>query len=662
MDNKVRFIPDTLFNLKTILKISLIYLSLSLGFQGYGQTPFTCEGQLFLTLEPNNAQQLVQISIDPFSNETVFSTINDDLGVQVNAIGYRITDNLIYGIDPTRYHLYRIDALGNVEVLTTLNLNSDFFYFAGDVSQDGNYLMIIGSDKTEGGSRNSLLVRIDLRDPSYSFTVSQMNGAYPIFDIAFDPTSGTLFGYISGLQNSLLVTINPNTGAITRRYPFNRIRSAAGLFFDAFGNLYAYGGEGNNNTMYRVNKETGQFSFYAAGTEVENADASSCPYTIEIIKTVSPEVAVPCAELEYTFKIANGSGRSIEGIDFYDELPPGFTLLSIISNPYVGTIDASVQPNALKIDDMVIPIGVDSIVILVEVGNIDPGIYANQALLTDLPIDLGDDRVSDNPNTPAEDDSTKVQILGVVGDTFKVDLVLCHRDQLILDASRYGLEYMWSTGAESSQIQTLEGGQYTAIAWFGCDTNYVEYNVLGSEITVSWPGDDIIDIKLGETVDLLPMILNTGNTTIPLWTDPLTNSLSCADCIQTTAYPFFNAVYNFTAENELGCMDSIQVAVRVDKTRDIFVPNVFTPNNDGTNDFFFLQSSDFAIIKTFRIFNRWGDKVYDKGAPSNIESSVGWDGSYRGQKVDAAVFVWTAEIEFLDGLVEVFSGDVTVLK
>ncbi|MEZ4983206.1 MAG: gliding motility-associated C-terminal domain-containing protein [Saprospiraceae bacterium] len=77
------------------------------------------------------------------------------------------------------------------------------------------------------------------------------------------------------------------------------------------------------------------------------------------------------------------------------------------------------------------------------------------------------------------------------------------------------------------------------------------------------------------------------------------------------------------------------------------------------NDFFYPQSLNNIVgnVKSLLIFDRWGNLVFEnKNFQSNEEQS-GWDGNYNGKPMDTNVFVWFAEIEFLDGTKEIFKGD-----
>ena len=92
----------------------------------------------------------------------------------------------------------------------------------------------------------------------------------------------------------------------------------------------------------------------------------------------------------------------------------------------------------------------------------------------------------------------------------------------------------------------------------------------------------------------------------------------------------------------------------------LFIPNSFSPNNDGNNDILFVRGSGIKNIKLF-IYNRWGEKVY-QCSMLNIQCSKGWDGTYRGKKLNAGVFVYYIEVEFVDGQFIRQKGNVTLIR
>nr|MBX2877474.1 gliding motility-associated C-terminal domain-containing protein [Saprospiraceae bacterium] len=111
------------------------------------------------------------------------------------------------------------------------------------------------------------------------------------------------------------------------------------------------------------------------------------------------------------------------------------------------------------------------------------------------------------------------------------------------------------------------------------------------------------------------------------------------------------------------CQAEATVFVQVNKNRRVYIPNAFSPNLDGNNDYFYIHGdNDIVAIESLRIFTREGLLIYqdDNFMPNDPIHS--WDGSYKGQRLSSAVFVYVAEITFVDGLTEVFKGDVALVR
>jgi gliding motility-associated-like protein len=93
------------------------------------------------------------------------------------------------------------------------------------------------------------------------------------------------------------------------------------------------------------------------------------------------------------------------------------------------------------------------------------------------------------------------------------------------------------------------------------------------------------------------------------------------------------------------------------------VPNVFSPNDDYINDYVTVFSNDVnAIVLEFEIFDRWGEKVF-RGTdfPVNVPE-LGWDGRFKGQYMNPAVFVYVAKVRFTNNTIRVISGDITLVR
>ncbi|WP_084288961.1 Ig-like domain-containing protein [Pedobacter nyackensis] len=88
----------------------------------------------------------------------------------------------------------------------------------------------------------------------------------------------------------------------------------------------------------------------------------------------------------------------------------------------------------------------------------------------------------------------------------------------------------------------------------------------------------------------------------------------------------------------------------------VFVPNTFTPNNDGKNDVLYVYGNSIAKMK-FGIYNQWGQFIYE-----SVNVQNGWDGTHKGQAQPNGVYVYLLDLEFSDGTKEIKKGTITILR
>tara|TARA_R110000737_G_C14346195_1_gene444270 strand:- start:205 stop:672 length:468 start_codon:yes stop_codon:yes gene_type:complete len=139
----------------------------------------------------------------------------------------------------------------------------------------------------------------------------------------------------------------------------------------------------------------------------------------------------------------------------------------------------------------------------------------------------------------------------------------------------------------------------------------------------------------------------------------------CADCLDQTLTPPVTTFYILDITNDKGCtaQDNLTIFVHLEQT--IFVPNIFSPDNDGRNDLFYITTDDDveARVNYMKIFDRWGNLVYfsENFEPNN--HSLGWDGTFKGKTLNSQVLVYVIEVEFtLESEVrtQLFKGDITI--
>ena len=220
-------------------------------------------------------------------------------------------------------------------------------------------------------------------------------------------------------------------------------------------------------------------------------------------------------------------------------------------------------------------------------------------------------------------------------------------------------------GQALSQQQTffnLPAGNYPILVQdaLGCEYELEAFLEEGNDLMVDLGVD--LDVKLGQEVELEAAVNIPENELASIsWT--AADSLSCYDCLRPVVRPTTSGSYLVRVVDENGCAAQDQLILFLNKKRNIFVPNVFSPDGDGANDIFLVFAGpDVVKIRSFLVFNRWGESVFEVYGPPPNDPAFGWDGTYRGEPCNGAVFAWFAEVEFVDGVVELFKGDVALLR
>jgi gliding motility-associated-like protein len=213
---------------------------------------------------------------------------------------------------------------------------------------------------------------------------------------------------------------------------------------------------------------------------------------------------------------------------------------------------------------------------------------------------------------------------------------------------------------DSPVFDGLPQGEYLLAVM---DANGCLAEVSGTLIAPQIPeielGEDY-EISLGDFSTLNPLINNIEIQNI-VWQS--TEVLDCFNCLEPQVMPLQSGYYILSIESIDGCIAVDSVFIAVSKFRKLFVPNVFSPNFDGLNDFFTIFGGpEVAMIRQFSVFNRWGALVFDT---RNIEpgiESLGWNGTFKGKDQNTGVYVWMIEVEFIDGVVLRYSGSITLVK
>lgn len=134
------------------------------------------------------------------------------------------------------------------------------------------------------------------------------------------------------------------------------------------------------------------------------------------------------------------------------------------------------------------------------------------------------------------------------------------------------------------------------------------------------------------------------------------DGILCRPCPNTQIMPQNSGYYRIEAVNEFGCKAIDEVFIEVTKDFSIYIPNIFTPNDDGMNDVFLIYGAGFTDLK-LTIFDRWGEKLYE-----SEDQLKGWDGTYKSELSKNDVYVYLVTFKSLDGKIHTRTGHVTLMK
>ncbi len=202
--------------------------------------------------------------------------------------------------------------------------------------------------------------------------------------------------------------------------------------------------------------------------------------------------------------------------------------------------------------------------------------------------------------------------------------------------------------------ELTESGVYCTdtISSTGCDSMYCLNLLVLPNPSISITPDEGF-IKIGDSLQLEV----TGNFTTVIWSP--NEAISCIECVNPIVSPSQTTWYYVQAIDANGCqsIDSILVSVQSLCDLDIEIPNAFTPNNDGINDFFRIVnlSPNLSNVQ-IDIFSRWGQKVFSG------KGNSGWDGKYKGKELPADAYVYLIVLDCEADEKKMLKGDVILLR
>lgn len=228
--------------------------------------------------------------------------------------------------------------------------------------------------------------------------------------------------------------------------------------------------------------------------------------------------------------------------------------------------------------------------------------------------------------------------------------------------------YLWSPSTDLSsatspnpRAEPKVTTTYQVIGFdaFNCFTDTAYVNIGVGQYPIVQLGRDTI-YSTGTQITLAPSVLN-GPIRTWLWRPA--NDLSCSNCAAPVATIKDNICYNVTATNIYGCSGSDTICVRAFcENSQVFIPNAFSPDGDGINDILMVRGTGIRSVKSFRVFNRWGQAVFDRANFVPNDRNFGWDGKVKGSIAPVEVYVYTCEVICDNGTPFTYKGNVALIR
>ena len=574
-------------------------------------------------------------TIDAVSGTVIYSVMFSAGGAntgELNGLEYDNTSNILYGIYFINglAQFSRIDpSTGIVTIISNIPPYHGFTESAYDqkdhlyIVSNGNSLL--GIDATTGLIKNNLT----------GLTIS---------NIVYDNKTGKLYGVkISPiLPNPQFDSVSLATGTL------HPIADLPPLTLPQLNQLY----------VYTIDENAGKYIFLASDPPTSLC-FSDYLYVLDIntgavlshnIYPYAKNAGLAGYENVLSFSFDNSTGK-LYALNWHPPNTPVLLTIAITASANPACKGAPVTFTATTGAQLVNP------VYQWQVNGVDAG--ANGLTYTNENLSDGDTvrciMINNDPCLPIVPDTSDeivMNILNVAGPSISISSsasIICSADMVLFTASPTNAGtnpvYQWQlngtdigTGADTLHCTGLKDGDTVhCILGSGppCNMPVVSNDIVTTVKTspLLSIGDDIV-VSPGKTAVLNPSVSGTivsyqWSPSTYLDNPSIVNPVFTAG--NSTAYELL-----VTADN--GCTASGKITVFV--YRDLHMPNAFTPNGDGRNDFFRIPASTVPTIQSFSIFNRWGQMVF-----STSNATAAWDGSFNGQAQPTGNYVWMIEYE-----------------
>jgi hypothetical protein len=213
-------------------------------------------------------------------------------------------------------------------------------------------------------------------------------------------------------------------------------------------------------------------------------------------------------------------------------------------------------------------------------------------------------------------------------------------------------------------FQNLAAGTYEVVV---SDANGCS---LEESVNIDSPPPFVVDLGPDQSIVFGDSLLLSAMTATDVWQSlrwsPL-ESIRTPDALQTWSQPFATTQFVINLVDTFGCVATDEMLVTVRRDRRVYIPTAIAPDlANGNSVLTVFAGSEVRQVRYLRVYDRWGGLIFKNENFLPNDPAQGWDGtierSSTARASHLAVYVWTTEIEYVDGTTEVISGDVTVVR
>ncbi len=350
---------------------------------------------------------------------------------------------------------------------------------------------------------------------------------------------------------------------------------------------------------------------------------------------------LPSGAYYYRYLLANGSSnlqnskcRVVSNVKIVQVIPKFYDFQdTICEGLFLSLGDQELDMTGIYVDTFISSFGCDSIVTLDLIVQPEPNIQASFSTVALSCNDIEDGQIqlqtltNGNPPFLFYLDQNPIENL-INTDSLITNLAAGIYEIQIVD--RFGCSFEGTIDLSSPPAFSIDLGE---------DRNIL----LGESVK--------IDVQSTEPIDFYNWLPN--------------GLIDCSvDCSPLEWTPSEDTYLQLSAINASGCIATDDLQIRITEVRQVYIPNAFSPNGDGSNDYFTVYANlpNVQAVEQLQVFDRWGGIVFSKSNFAPNDPSIAWDGTVNGKALNNGLYTYVAKVRFLDQVIKVYAGEVNLLN